>query len=148
MPPPESEQISHESQSLRRLARGLLYEPAHADDVVQEAWLASLRDVPPRGSLRGWLFGTVRRLSRQKNREEARRRRREGAAARREALPDTVDALARIETLRRVVDAVGCLDEPYRTTILLRYFAVWLRARSRSDRACRWIPCARAFSAP
>jgi len=46
---------------------------------------------------------------------------REARAAQGEALPSAADTVARTEILRRVVDAVHALDEPYRTVLLLRF---------------------------
>jgi RNA polymerase sigma-70 factor (ECF subfamily) len=109
--------------ALRRLARGILYDPTCDDDVVQEAWLLALRRTRrstwPQAP---WLAEVVRRLARNQNRDTVRRRRRERSAAMGERLPSTVDAAGRIEVLRGLVDAVGALAEPYRETILLRYF--------------------------
>src|SRR5262249_42633827 len=53
---------------------------------------------------------------------EANRAARERGAARAEALPSSGDELVRAELLREVVEAVLALDEPYRSTILARYF--------------------------
>lgn len=56
--------------SLRRLARGLLYDRERAEDVVQEAWLAALRRAPASEASRGWLAEAVRRIARSTGREE------------------------------------------------------------------------------
>lgn len=108
--------------SLRRLARGLLYDDARAEDVVQEAWLAALRRGPPPEGLRAWLAEAVRRIARSAGRDELRRAAREQRAARPEALPSAAEASARIEILRRLLDAVDSLDEPCRSAVVLRYF--------------------------
>jgi hypothetical protein len=55
-------------------------------------------------------------------RSEERRDARERVAARPEALPATDDLVQRAELLRAVVDHVIALPEPYRSTILLRFF--------------------------
>lgn len=108
--------------SLRRLARGLLYDRHRAEDVVQEAWLVALRRRPSPEGLRGWLSEAVRRIARSAGRDEVRRAVREERAARPEALPSALDTAAQIEILRALLDAVGTLDEPYRSAIVLRYF--------------------------
>ena len=63
--------------ALRRLAQGLLYDRHGAEDVVQDAWLAALRARPPAARLGGWLTEAVKRLARNRRREEARRTKRE-----------------------------------------------------------------------
>jgi RNA polymerase sigma-70 factor (ECF subfamily) len=108
---------------VRRLASRLVVDRDEADDVAQEALLAGWRRPDRARSLRGWLGGTVRNLGRLSARGAARRRRRELAVAGR-PLPSTdpSDALALMEVQRRVVEAVTSLDEPYRSTIVHRYF--------------------------
>ncbi|MFG0319064.1 MAG: sigma-70 family RNA polymerase sigma factor [Planctomycetota bacterium JB042] len=108
--------------SLRRLARALLFDPADAQDVVQQAWLAALqRPAESIRAPRAWLAGVVRHLAKRTHRDGARRERRERAAAVPEGGEPAGDAAARIELLRRVLDAVGALDSPYREAILARY---------------------------
>ena len=58
-------------ESLRRLARGLLYDRHQSEDVVQEAWLAALRRERQPLDLGSWLAGTVRRLASNSRREAA-----------------------------------------------------------------------------
>jgi protocatechuate 3,4-dioxygenase beta subunit len=72
--------------------------------------------------MRAWLAGVVRRQAANANRADQRRLRREHAAARPESSL-AVDQVLEREALRKsVVDAVLALEEPYRTTILLRFF--------------------------
>ena len=121
-PSREPDPLPREASSLRRLARRLLFDPAGADDLVQEAWLASLRR-GERTQTPGWLHGAVRLLARQKRREEERRRRREERVARERGLAPPADELsARLETTRRVVEAVEHLADPYRALIVMRFF--------------------------
>ena len=116
---------------LRTLARGLLFDRSAADDVAQKALLVALKRAPRGGagaeassgfSLKAWLVGVVKNLARERGREEQRRAQREQAAARPEALPSAAETAARLELMQRVVAAVRGLDEPYRTTVLLRFF--------------------------
>src|SRR5262245_16547714 len=109
---------------MRSLARGLVLDEARAEDIVQEAFTAVAERRPSRpGSLGAWLRGTVQNLARHSRREETRRRRREEAAARPESCPPShAELLERAELQRAVVDCVIGLPEPYRATILARYF--------------------------
>ncbi len=108
---------------VRAVARAVVRDPSAADDVEQETWLAALR-APPRhdGSLRGWLGAVVRSRARRIGRADARRFARETAVARGDASPSAAELAEIADVHRRVVQAVVELDEPYRATILLRYF--------------------------
>lgn len=108
---------------VRGLARELCRDDAAADDVVQDTWLAALQaPLEAVRSPRGWLGQIARRFAFQDVRRKARRERREKAVARPEAGPAADDAAQRLETHRRLVDAVLALAEPYRTVVVLRYF--------------------------
>ncbi|MBI3845534.1 MAG: sigma-70 family RNA polymerase sigma factor, partial [Planctomycetes bacterium] len=108
---------------VRAIARQLLADEARVDDAVQETWVAALEH-PPRTAtnVRGWLAAIARNVVRVASRGERRRRMREESAARPERLPSTADVVEREALRREVVDAVLGLDEPYRTTLLLRFF--------------------------
>ncbi|MGE3164640.1 MAG: sigma-70 family RNA polymerase sigma factor [Planctomycetota bacterium] len=122
--PDESiESLFEHSAWVRRLALRLVADDARADDLAQDAWLAAneaeLRDP---GAVRAWLRTLVRHLASRGRRSEQRRREREARVARDESLPATADLVERAELQRRLVDAVLGLPEPYRSTVLLRYF--------------------------
>ena len=110
---------------VRRLALALLRDAHAAEDAVQEAWRAGL-ERPPRSDIRAWLARVTRNAAARQRRSEARRAERElrraadATAAQQAAAPGEV--LAREETLRLVVEAVCGLEEPYRATVLARYF--------------------------
>ncbi len=108
---------------VRRLAHSLVRDPHVGDDAAQETWLAAVRTPPPSDHpARPWLATVVRNAVRRRHRGETRRRAREEAAARPEQTPPTVDRVARREILQRVVTAVLGLEEPYQTTVLMRYY--------------------------
>lgn len=114
-----SARFAHEADGLRRVARGVLLEPALADDAVQEAWLAALKlRAPVSGA---WLVESVRRIALGLRRTEARVHRRERAAARGEAQPAADETAERVDALRQVVEALDELAEPYRSAVRLRY---------------------------
>ena len=108
---------------VRRMALVLTADENAAGDLEQDLWVEVLDDPPqPRTSIRGWLATALRRDMLDRRRSEARRLRREVAAARPEATPSAGDLVAEADAQRRVVQAVVELDEPYRTTVLLRWF--------------------------
>jgi len=121
--PLSAEALLAHADWVRALARTLVREPAAADDVAQAAWLDALRH-PPRdaSNLRAWFARVVRNAAAQRARSENRRAARERVAARAEALPDSNELVAQAELQRELVGHVLALAEPYRTTVLLRYF--------------------------
>ncbi len=131
MSPPDStatRALLEESAWLQRLARRLVAEPSQAEDAAQDALVVGLEH-PPEAMLtkgvpvRRWLAGVLRNLVRQDRRGAARR------AAREQAWPIQLEAeaadelAARLELQERLVARVRALDEPYRTTIALRFLA-------------------------
>ncbi|MCP5024476.1 MAG: RNA polymerase sigma factor, partial [bacterium] len=111
------------SDWIRHLVAGLVRDPGRTDDVLQETWLIALQRPPQEeGNLRGWLASVARSVIQNFGRCEGRRQYREQAVARLEALPDTVDVIAKARLQGRMVDAVLGLDEPYRSSVLLRFF--------------------------
>ncbi|MDH3592834.1 MAG: RNA polymerase sigma factor [Planctomycetota bacterium] len=100
----------------RRVAGG------SADDLTQDALLAALRR-PPRGNVRAWFSAVIRNLARQDRRSHARRARREHAAARGEAVESASHGAQRRELRERLTRAVFELEEPYRSTVVWRFFA-------------------------
>ena len=114
-----------EAQWLRELARYLAHDHPDADDLVQETWAAALRSPPAPGRPpRPWLGQVLRNLIRMNVRGAARRRAREQAATA-EITTESASAQATLETLelqRMLAAMVKELDEPWRTTIVLRFF--------------------------
>jgi RNA polymerase sigma-70 factor (ECF subfamily) len=108
---------------VRSVARALVADPNDADDVEQETWLAALAH-PPRhaASLRGWLGAATRNVARKLGRGETRRGRHELAAPTRPDAAPAADLVAEAELQQRIGRAVLELDEPFRSTVLLRHF--------------------------
>lgn len=124
VPPPGPEELLRHAGWMRAMALSLVGNSAGADDVVQGAFTAAL-DSPPsnRQALGGWLKSVVRNLSRQTHRQSSRRKAREKRVARPEAENSSPeDLVARAELQRVIVDAVLALEEPYRSTVMLRFF--------------------------
>lgn len=109
-------------RALRALALQLVADPHAADDIVQDAWLAQVAEGAAVRSPRGWLASVVRNLASRWRRDTARRRRRELAAAAREGEPDGATLASRVELQRDLADAVLGLPEPYRSTLLQRFW--------------------------
>lgn len=119
----DPQQLLQHTDWVNTLARGLVSDAARADDIAQSALLAAL-EAPPReqGNLRAWLTTVVQNLARKSGRSAARIERRETRAARAEALPSTAELVELAERQRELAARVLELSEPYRTTLLLRFY--------------------------
>jgi len=108
---------------IRALARQLVRDEHAAEDIAQEAW-AEVLEKPPRnvGRLRSWLGGVIRNLGAMRQQSDNSRRMREQSVAKSEAFPSVTEMRKRQHLSARVAEAVFSLDEPYRTSILYRYF--------------------------
>ena len=108
---------------VRSLARSLVRDEHRADDLVQETWLAALEQPPGiLRSPRSWLARVVRNFARMAYRKEHRRSRHERGAPSTPSLLSPEELVRREETLRSVTEAVFRLEEPFRTTLLLRFY--------------------------
>ncbi len=123
MTDPFAHEIAAHASSLRRMARALV--ASHdVDDLVQDTTLAALRSPPSRTSgLGGWLTTILRRAATSRHRAETRRWRRESAVARGEPTAGVEAELERRETVAQLTAALMALPEPYRDTLLQRFFA-------------------------
>jgi RNA polymerase sigma-70 factor (ECF subfamily) len=108
---------------MRRLARSLVRDPELAEELAQETWIRLLQQ-PPRtgGPVRGWIATVMRNLRRTEVRGRTRREARELETWVERPAPQPPDLLERAQLQRALVDAVLALEEPYRRTVLLRYF--------------------------
>lgn len=115
--------LFQEGPRIRRLARSLLSDPSLVDDVVQDTLATSLSR-PPRNeqAIRAWISKVVRNFAAQNQRSESARNARQEDASRPEAGEATQEIVERAATHKLVVEAVLGLREPYRSTILMRYF--------------------------
>lgn len=108
---------------VRRLSRSLVSDGNVGDDLAQETWLSALETPPPADRpLRAWLGRVAHNAALQRARRESIRSRHERAAAKPEQAPSDGHLARRIEQQKLVVDCVSRLDQPYRRTVLLRYF--------------------------
>jgi RNA polymerase sigma-70 factor (ECF subfamily) len=121
--PVSAEALLAHAEWVRHLARGILHDADAADDVAQETWLAALRAGPgPGRPLSSWLGRVARNFALRRVRDDARRRAHENSSPPGEQEPSAASLQERAELHRELVDAVLALDEPYRATILLRFF--------------------------
>ncbi|MCA8959420.1 MAG: sigma-70 family RNA polymerase sigma factor [Planctomycetes bacterium] len=118
----EFERMLRQTHWLRPLARGLVGDEHLAEDVLQDTWTAAWRQ-PPRdpGARSAWLSQVLRNFVRMQSRGEGRRRQRERLAARLELQSDERPAEAE-EIRQEVARALLALDEPFRSTLILRYY--------------------------
>ena len=108
---------------MRRLAQRLVADAAERDEVVQAVWVQALLHAPATENLRPWLAAVLRNVVRMRFRGEARQKRREEAAPTVPSVPATPEELVdRVEVERDVASALLELGEPYRATLLLRYY--------------------------
>lgn len=123
---PVADELTSRSKGLRRLATRVTRDAIAAEDLVQETLLSALRRRPgARGvELDRWLGRVMINGARTSWRRRVRRRAREKGYAKDERACSTLDQLVRAETANRVWGAVLALDEPYRSAVLLRYFAL------------------------
>jgi RNA polymerase sigma-70 factor (ECF subfamily) len=110
---------------LRRLALGLVGGSADPEDLVQATYLAALRSPPePDLPIRRWLAQVLRNVWKMRVRGATRRAFRETEFAAVEYADGATSPealLARFQTQRLLGDLVAELEEPYRSTVLLRY---------------------------
>ncbi|MHC4471805.1 MAG: sigma-70 family RNA polymerase sigma factor, partial [Planctomycetota bacterium] len=119
----DPEELCRRAEGMRSLARRLVGDAHRAEDVIQEALATSVaRPAPAPTSAGAWLRGVVRNLAMRTRRDDARRERRDRSAPPPRSPSDPAEVVARAELHRLVVDAVLALEEPYRSTLLRRFF--------------------------
>lgn len=119
-PPFHADSLLAHASSLRALARALSWDDATADDLVQETWLTAMEKKPHAGEgLRAWLQVVMRRRFAHKQRAESARRAREHSVAASETVTPVEDRKSVVSALS---NELMQLDEPYQTTLFLRFF--------------------------
>ena len=122
MPPTPEALIAH-ADFLRGLARSLLRDEHRAEDVVQQTYVQALTRPPARNGIRSWLATVAQRLALNERRTSARRAHREEISAGAQTTVPSTEEIVQREAMRmQVVEAVLRLEEPYRSTVVLRYF--------------------------
>lgn len=116
--------VRENEEWVRRLARSLVFDSNRAEDIVQQTWLELFKRPPQRGgNLRGWLTVVVKNVARKMKRSDRNREKREKRTAREEALELPVAGKQDKDNLQgNILRAVEALDEPYRSTVRMRYF--------------------------
>ncbi len=108
---------------IHALARRLVADPNLAADLAQDTCVEALEAGPDaERPLRGWLATVMRNRLAKLRRGEHSRTSREERASRAELESSTLEVVERAETHRNVVLAVLALEEPYRSTLLMRFF--------------------------
>lgn len=121
---PDPEDVLQHLEWVRGLALRIVGDPAEADDLRQEVWILSQRlQRPGRIPLEGWLRGLLRNILRDRRRSETTRDYHEQSAALERARSDASPPAVREASLHQVVvERLMDLREPYRSTLLARYF--------------------------
>ncbi|MEM1450053.1 MAG: sigma-70 family RNA polymerase sigma factor [Planctomycetota bacterium] len=121
---PEPESCLEHLDWVRGLALQIVGDPAEADDLRQEVWLLAQRlHRPTTGSLRAWLGGILRNVVRDRRRASSTRSlHEERAALERATALDEPGVVREVAIQQVVVDVLVALPEPYRSTLLARYY--------------------------
>ena len=119
----ERDEFLEHVEFIRGIARSLLGDGDSAEDIVQLTWIRSVESPPaPTGSRRSWLAVVASNFARTRRRSEARRERREKAVAKGEHVPPAQWTVERERIVQLIREGVHELEEPYRSTIVLRYY--------------------------
>ena len=114
--------LSH-TRWVQTLAAKLTTDADSAEDLAQDTWVTALERQPGTDRpVRGWLATVLRNHVSKRQRRESERRAREHAVSKLEPTASTYELISRATTQKELVGKVLELEEPYRETILLRYF--------------------------
>jgi RNA polymerase sigma-70 factor, ECF subfamily len=120
-----TDDVTRNVLAIRQLASALVSDQSEAADVSQEACLALLRHPPRQQPVpSAWIGRVIGNFVRLRAREEHRRERRHAASAllgpERTPTPDVL--VERAELRAEVADMILELREPFRKTLVLRYY--------------------------
>jgi RNA polymerase sigma factor (sigma-70 family) len=114
-------ELLEHAEWVRGLATRLAREDA--DDAVQDVWLSVLRSPPDaRRPARPWLARVLQNAARKRFRDESTRQGYETAAAVAHAETSPEALVGRVQVQHLLVELMLALDEPFRQTLLLRFF--------------------------
>jgi len=120
---PSIEELLAHAGFARALARRLIADEQCAADVVQQAWLVAVERPPSAGPrLRAWLAQLIRNLAHNQQRGEARRTRHERSVASAAVTPSSAELASEIEAQQLIAAALLRVAEPYRETLLRRWY--------------------------
>ncbi|MDP3504679.1 MAG: sigma-70 family RNA polymerase sigma factor [Myxococcales bacterium] len=114
-------ELLEHTEWVRGLATRLVRDDA--DDAAQDVWLAALRSPPDSNRpARPWLARVLQNAARKRFRDESTRRDYETAAPQPDAETSPEALVGRVQLQQLLVELVLGLDEPFRQTLLLRFF--------------------------
>ena len=120
---PTSRLVAQHVGWTRALAGRLVRDAGLADDLAQEALRITLERPPRHGTpLRRWIGRVLRNLCYEEHRATSNREERERARAQPEAQPAADDLVQHVHAQRMIADALLTVREPFRSTLLLRYY--------------------------
>ena len=117
------EDLLAHSEFVRSLARSLVVDSNDAADVEQKTWLTVLEHPPAHShSLRGWLSKVVKNFVVTLHRRETRRIKYEKHSAPSTSITTPEEIALRKEAILQMTQAVLNLEEPYLSTIIMRFY--------------------------
>ncbi|MEM7515570.1 MAG: sigma-70 family RNA polymerase sigma factor, partial [Planctomycetota bacterium] len=118
-------ELLEQTEWMQRIARALTRDVHQADDLVQEAWIASLGERSRVHSPKAWFRRVLHNRKISAQRREGRRRDHEQSAARPDRAASVDEAVERVELQEKLARIVFDLEAPYRQVIALRYLQGW-----------------------
>lgn len=116
------ERLTEQIGWLKALARGLVRDEHLAEELTQDTLATALEHRPSEvRSVRAWLGRVMRNRAAENARSQANARDRESRVARPEAT-QADELLERVRAQKHVAEALMELSEPYRTTLVLRFY--------------------------